>query len=140
MWITLPLSHPYSFSPFKLVVCLILVIISALTLYMLFLLLLEPLLSARRTNRDHILTSDSRDTGIGSETSSGGRGFAAGIVSSGLARLTRSRISDLSLKRSWTQFTNPGANHPKAAGMAVVWGRSRLSAEQLLESENASSG
>ncbi|THD22836.1 Transmembrane protein 9 [Fasciola hepatica] len=124
----------------KLVVCLILVIISALTLYMLFLLLLEPLLSARRANRDHILTSDSRDTGIGSDSAFGGRGVAAGIVSSSLARLTRSRLPDLSLKRPWTQFTTSGTGHPKSAGMAVVWGRSRLSAEQLLDSENASSG
>ncbi|VDP82537.1 unnamed protein product [Echinostoma caproni] len=122
----------------KVVVCLILVVISTLTLYMIFLLLLEPLLSARRAGRGHILASGSTDSGMSSEFGSSGRGPVAGIVSSSLGRFTRARIPDLNLKRSWTHSNAPGIGLPKATGMAVIWGRSRLNAEQLLDTGKTS--
>ncbi|CAL8073881.1 unnamed protein product [Calicophoron daubneyi] len=107
----------------KVVVCLILVIISALTLYMVFLQLLEPLLSARRASRKMMVSGESVDARAGSSGSTAGR-FA------------RTRWSLDVPRPSWATGSS-GSHLPKGAGMAVVWDRTRLSAQQLINAERS---
>ncbi|KAF7255000.1 hypothetical protein EG68_08252 [Paragonimus skrjabini miyazakii] len=121
----------------KVIVCLILVIISALTLYMIFLLLLEPLLSARRAGRK--LGSSSGSTAVSDTHAIAGSADSIGDPG---AERKRWSFEFHGPKTSWEKPSISGppdatiataSTAAKGTNMGVSWNRSRLSTEQLID-------
>ncbi|CAH8436708.1 unnamed protein product [Schistosoma turkestanicum] len=112
----------------KVVVCLILTIITALVLYMLFLLLLEPLLSTRRLSHKTII-----DMGICSEPKS---------MNCIVDQTNDDRMNNARSTSSWANINIPvssnessnSAVYSKANEKAVIWDKTNLNSKQSMDS------
>uniref|UniRef100_A0A3Q0KIM4 Transmembrane protein n=1 Tax=Schistosoma mansoni TaxID=6183 RepID=A0A3Q0KIM4_SCHMA len=115
----------------KVVVCLILTIITALVLYMLFLSLLEPLLSTRYLSHKTII-----DMGICSEPQQPSN-FTINQHSN-----NNDKINDARSTNSWVNINIPvsssdcgnSAVYSKAIDKAVIWDKTKLNSKQLMDS------
>ncbi|KAK4472969.1 hypothetical protein MN116_004170 [Schistosoma mekongi] len=113
----------------KVVVCFILTIITALILYMLFLLLLEPLLSTRRLSHktmiDLGLCSEPQQT-IGSVIDQDNSGKINGARSTNSWANTNIPVS--------TGSTGTSAIYSRAVNKAVIWDKTKSNSKQLMDS------
>ncbi|CAH8443197.1 unnamed protein product [Heterobilharzia americana] len=118
----------------KVVVCLILTIIFALILYMLFLLLLEPLLSTRRLSHKTMVNINtcSESHQINSTTDENNICKAGDVRSRG-NWATMNNIPASSSSGNIGSSNNSSFSS-KAFDKAVIWNRSRLNTEQLVDS------
>nr|CAH8833568.1 unnamed protein product [Trichobilharzia regenti] len=120
----------------KVVVCFILTIISALILYMLFLLLLEPLLSTRRLGHKTMVNigmcSESHQT-VSSTVEQDNIGKAGDVRSSN----SWSTMNNMPVTTTSSSSSGVGDNSSfssKAFDKAVIWNKSQLNSEQLINS------
>ncbi|VDP47617.1 unnamed protein product [Schistosoma mattheei] len=115
---------------FQVVVCLILTVITALVLYMLFLLLLEPLLSTRHLSHKTII-----DMGICSEPQQPNN-FTINQHNN------NDKINDGRSTNSWVNINIPvsssghgdSAVYSKAIDKAVIWDKTKLTPKQFMDS------